>query len=184
MAARHLSVSTTTDAPTCPAPQRQQDLVLRSPRNWTPILFIAGLSGLHLFIAIPGLYNHRWASFLSAAFGVIFACAALACCLLRSEIIFDSRNRRIRLRTALGRFGHERSIGFQDVHGVRLMVEGKSPRSSRIEILCDNEDLECPPTPIPRQQALCLALLMQVRLIKVYGDITEPRDEVAEFHRV
>jgi hypothetical protein len=46
----------------------------------------------------------------------------------------------------------------------------KSPSASRIELLCDNEDLECPPTDIPRQQALCLAMTMNVRLIKVYAD--------------
>jgi hypothetical protein len=41
-------------------------------------------------------------------------------------------------------------------------------------VLCENEDVECPPTRIPRQQALFLAMAMNVRLIKVYGSGVNP----------
>ncbi|MGB7158344.1 MAG: hypothetical protein WBD40_09790 [Tepidisphaeraceae bacterium] len=165
MTTRQLSVTDAADA--APAPR---DLTLRSPPNWTAILFFAGLGGLHLSIAIPAFYHQRWEGFLSAAFGVIFLVVALACWLVASDLTIERRNRRIRLRTGCGRLSFERFISFDNVHGVRLMLAGSSPRSSRIELLCDNEDLECPPTDIPRQEALCLAMTMNVRLIKVYAE--------------
>ena len=129
-----------------------QDVTLRTPPNWTAACFFLALGGLHLSIAIPAFYHRRWEGFLSMAFGVMFVCVSLLCWLIKSEISI------------------QRFIPFQSVHGVRLMMEGKSPLSSRIELLCDNEDIECPPTDIPRQEALCLAMTLNVRLIKVYGD--------------
>jgi hypothetical protein len=38
---------------------------------------------------------------------------------------------------------------------------------SRIEILCDDESIECPTTRVPRQEALYLAMAMDVELIKI-----------------
>ena len=62
-------------------------------------------------------------------------------------------------------------IPFADVHAVRLTLGGtERNRESSIEILCDSEDIECPPTHIPRQEALYLAVTMNVRLIKVTDD--------------
>ena len=52
---------------------------------------------------------------------------------------------------------------------------------ARIELLCDNEDIECPPTHVPRQEALCLAVLLGVRLIKVLPDGTPEPDVSARF---
>jgi hypothetical protein len=147
-----------------------QDVTLRTPPNWTAVCFFLALGGLHLSIAIPAFYHRRWEGFLSMAFGVMFVCVSLLCWLIKSEISIQRRARRIRLSTGFGRVSIQRFIPFQSVHGVRLMMEGKSPLSSRIELLCDNEDIECPPTDIPRQEALCLAMTLNVRLIKVYGD--------------
>ena len=93
------------------------------------------------------------------------------CWLVCSDVTIDPRTRRIRLCTGVRRLCVERFIDFQAVHGVRLlMMAGKSTSASRIELLCDNEDIECPPTDSPRQQALCLAMTLNVRLIKVYAD--------------
>ncbi len=165
MTTRQLSV---TDEAAPPAPA---DVTLRTPPNWTAVGFFAGLSALHLFIAIPGFYNGRWESFLSLAFGFAFAGASAMSWLVRRDVTIQQRARRIRVRTGYRRMCLERFIPFQSVHGVRLLImAGKSPSASRIELLCDNEDLECPPTDIPRQQALCLAMTMNVRLIKVYAD--------------
>lgn len=147
-----------------------RDVVLRTPPNWTAVCFFLGLASLHLSIAIPAFYHRRWEGFLSMAFGIVFICVSLLCWLINSEIAIQPRARRIRLSTGVGRLSIQRFIPFQSVHGVRLMMEGKSPASSRIELLCDNEDIECPPTDIPRQEALCLAMTLNVRLIKVYGD--------------
>jgi len=43
----------------------------------------------------------------------------------------------------------------------------KRTTDSLIELLCHLEDVPCPPTVIPRQQALFLAMAMNVPLIKV-----------------
>lgn len=152
-----------------------RDLTFRTPPNWTAVWFFAFLSALHLSIAIPAFYHGRWEGFLSAAFGVVFAGVALLCRLVCSDMTIEQRSRRIRLRTGCGRCAIERFIPFQSVHGVRLMMMGKSPSNSRIELLCDNEDLQCPSTDVPRQQALCLAMTMNVRLIKVFSEeLPEP----------
>ena len=44
-------------------------------------------------------------------------------------------------------------------------------------MVCDGEVVECPPTKVPREEALCLAVTMGVRLIKVYGDSYGPISE-------
>ena len=166
MTARQLNVTDESSAALAP-----RDIVLRRPPNWTAIAFFAALSALHLSIAIPAFYHGRWEGFLSAAFGVIFCGVSFLCWLVCSDVTIDPRTRRIRLCTGVRRLCVERFIDFQAVHGVRLlMMAGKSTSASRIELLCDNEDIECPPTDIPRQQALCLAMTLNVRLIKVYGD--------------
>ncbi len=147
------------------------DIILRTPPNWTVICFFAALGALHWSIAIPAFYHGRWEGFLSLAFGVVFSVVAAMSWLVCSDLTIEPRNGRIRLCTGYRRLRVERFVPFRNVHGVRLMMmPGKSPSSSRIELLCDNEDLQCPPTGIPRQQALCLAMTMNVRLIKVYGD--------------
>jgi hypothetical protein len=56
------------------------------------------------------------------------------------------------------------------VRAVRLMIESgisKRHTESLIELLCRGEDIPCPPTKIPRQQALFMAMAMNVPLIKV-----------------
>jgi hypothetical protein len=91
--------------------------------------------------------------------------------------------RRIRLRSGMSRLHYQRYIAFNNVHGIRLTLgHGADEEASRVEVLCDNEDIECPPTSIPRQEALCLAVLLGVRLIKVCdGDESTP-NRIAEYH--
>ena len=151
------------------APPR--DLVLHSSPNWTAVIFFAALSFLHLSIAIPAFARHRWEGYLSLFFGLVFLGVALLSYRAKFEIAILPRERRIRLRNGLKRLHLQRFIAFADVHGVRLTLCNPSGRgASRIELLCDNEDIECPPTHIPRQEALCLAVLLGVRLIKVSPD--------------
>ena len=178
MTARQLNVTGESDAPLAP-----RDITLRTPPNWTAIAFVAGLGALHLGFAIHAFYHDRWEGFLSLALGVLLSAVALLAWLVCSDLTIEQGNRRIRVRTGYRRACVERFIPFQAVHGVRLlMMPGKSASASRIELLCDNEDLQCPPTDIPRQQALCLALAMNVRLIKVYGD--EVPDSVERLENV
>lgn len=162
------------------APPR--DVVLRGHINWTAVIFFGILSLLHWSVALPAFAKHRWEGYLSLFFATAFLGAALLGYLCRSEIAILASERRIRLRSGLKRLHLQRYIDFSDVHGVRLTLRDPAARGeSRIELLCDNEDLECPPTRIPRQEALCLALLLGVRLIKVLPDGSpEPELEPAD----
>jgi hypothetical protein len=79
------------------------------------------------------------------------------------------------MRTGTRRIYLERSIPFSDIRSVRLtLLNPHAPRSATIELVCDHEVIECPPTSVPREQALCLAVTMGVRLVKVYGDSYGP----------
>ena len=152
-----------------PAPPR--DLVLHTTPNWTAVIFFAALSFLHFAIALPAFAKHRWEGYLSLFFAVVFSGVALVSYWAKREVAILPRERRIRLRNGLRRLHLQRFIDFSDVHGVRLTLCHPSGKGeSRIELLCDNEDIECPPTHIPRQEALCLAVLLGVRLIKVSPD--------------
>jgi len=159
------------------------DLVLRSPANWTAVLFLAGLGGLHLAMCTHAFIHGRWEGFLSLIFGVVFVTAAVACLLIRSEIVVFKDDAQILLRTGIRRFHYDRAIPFEHVRSIRLtLLNQHNTHESRIEVVCDGEVIECPPTDVPRQEALCLALLMDVRLVKVYGydapDVSERLDKL------
>ena len=157
------------------------DLTLRTPPNWTAVCFFAALGGLHLGNAVTSLINDRQAGFLSLGFAAVFLAVAVAAWLVACELTVLRRERRIRLRSGYRRLALERSISFRNVHGVRMTHStGRAPLACKVEVLCDNEDLVCPPTAYPNQQALYLALAMNVRLIKVYPDdptVSPRRDE-------
>lgn len=149
-------------------PSATADLVMRYPPNWTAVIFLGMLGLLHLTIAATSFATGHFEGFLSAFLGATFAAAAVGIWRIRSDVGILTSQRRVRLRTGLGPVQTQRAIDFQAVHGVRVVSAG-SERSGewRIEILCDGEEIECPPTRIPRQQALCLAMAMGVQLIKV-----------------
>jgi hypothetical protein len=140
------------------------DLIFRTPINWTYVLFFACLGLLHLTIATLAFLHQRWEGYLSVILGLVFVGVAIIAYRCRCEMAILPRQQQIRLRNGMSRLFYQRFIQFSDVHGIRLTL---SNPSARIEVLCDNEDIECPPTSIPRQEALCLAILMGVRLIKV-----------------
>jgi hypothetical protein len=154
------------------------DLVLRGGPNWTAVGFFGMLGGLHLAVAIPALLEGRW-GYVSLIVGTIFVTSSIVSYRFRSEVAMLTSQRRLRLRTGVGRMVYERSIPFASVRAVRLMTEpGVRARTSEslIELLCHLEDVPCPPTPIPRQQALFMAMAMDVPLIKVSeGDDPPPR---------
>ena len=145
------------------------DLVLRTPPNWTAVIFLGMLGGLHLSIALPSLWVGRY-GYLSLIIGSIFFVVSLIGYRCRFELALLNSQRRLRLRTGMGRFCYERFVPFSSVRAVRLMVEPgltKDQTESLIELLCRGEDIPCPPTKIPRQQALFMAMAMNVPLIKV-----------------
>jgi hypothetical protein len=149
---------------------RIADVTFRTPPNWTAVGFLAALGLLHLWMATHAMYLGRWEAFLSLGLGTAMLIGAVVSWLVGVEMTICRRERRIRLRTGYRRISVDRYIPFRNVHGIRLTIlSDRSPLANRIEVLCDNEDLDCPPTLIPRQEALFLALAMNVRLIKVYG---------------
>jgi hypothetical protein len=149
------------------------DVTFRSSRNWTYVIFFACLSLLHFSIAIPAFITGHWEGYLSLVFGVIFAMLSGVSSNARHEVAILRSRHLVRLRTGLPRFFVEREIPFSNVQAVRITLP-QSPQpagaDSRIELLCDNEDVECPPTPLPRQQALMMAIAMDVKLIRVGGN--------------
>ena len=145
------------------------DLVLRGGPNWTAVGFFGLLGGLHLTVAIPSLLEGRY-GYVSLIVGSIFVTASLVSYRFRAEVAMLASQRRLRLRTGVGRLVYERSIPFKAVRAVRLTTEPgvrRQTTESFIELLCHLEDVPCPPTAIPRQQALFLAMAMNVPLIKV-----------------
>jgi hypothetical protein len=154
-----------------------RNLILRSPPNWTAVIFFLILGGMHLTIASSAMLNGRWDGYLSVILGGVFLLVGALCTRARFELAILTAQRRMRLRSGIGRLSFEREIPFSAVHAVRLtLLQASDYPNSRIEVLCDQEDVQCPPTTIPRQQALCLALLMNVRLIKVSTGPDEPAD--------
>ena len=151
-------------------PPDHTDVTLRTPVNWTAVIFFGGLGALHLFMAGTAMVHHRWDGYLSLIFGVAFAGVAVVCGLIGTELTVMSEPRRVRVRTGTRRIYYERFVAFNKVRSVRLtLLNARRPRSSTIELVCDHEVLECPPTTIPREEALCLAMTIGVRLVKVYG---------------
>lgn len=145
-------------------------VTLISPPNWTYVFFFAVLAGLHLCVAIPAFAHLRWEGYVSAVLATAFLTTSIVMFHARCEVVFDAPRRRIRVRNGVGRFHFQRWISFDDVHAVRLTMSSSDRPRSRVEVLCDNEDIECPPNDSPRQEALCLAMLMNVQLIKVWAD--------------
>jgi hypothetical protein len=144
------------------------DLIMRAPPNWTAVGFFAALGMLHLSIWAIALSHRHMEGYLSLGFGVAFLFVALACYLSTFEIAVLCSENKLRLRTGYRRFRYERFIPFKQVRGVRLtLTPDPDYRGGRIELLCPDEDIECPATPVARQEALCLAMTMGVRLIKV-----------------
>ena len=158
------------------------NLVHRSlPNTIYPILF-GMLSAMHASIAGPAFIYGRWEGYLSLIFCLFFLAAAVVCRVFRFEIATLKNERQVRIRHGIGRFYFERLVPFSAITHVRLtLLGGKSPESSQIELLSRNDDIRYPPAEHPRQEALLLAMTLNVPLVKVYGENVLPdRDRVHE----
>jgi hypothetical protein len=155
-------------------------VILRSPPNWTAVAFFGALGALHLTIATSAFLNSRWGAHMSVIFGTIFCGIGVISLFARHQIEIAPADRRIRLRTGIGRFSYRSEVPFCNVLSVRVIV---SPRhcDSSVSIICAHRDIEIPPTDTPRQQALALALALNVRLIKVYAEpmVADPAERIA-----
>ena len=147
---------------------RPTDLVMRYPPNWTAVIFFGAMSILHLINGFGAFWKGRIEGELSAVLGVVFAIATAVAIRLKNELAVRPSSGDLQLRTTLWRVWYRRHIPFQSVRSVRLFLGGKTRLcESRIEILCDGESIECPSTRVPRQEALYLAMAMDVELIKI-----------------
>jgi hypothetical protein len=164
---------------------RGEALTFWWPRNWTAVAFFGSLGALHLGMATTALLSHRFEAHMSVVFGTMFVGVSLACLLVRREVVVEPEFRQIVVRTGAGRVACERAIPFDDVTSVRVTLLGQSHRESSVSIVCDHTDIELPPSSTPRQQALLLAMLMRVRLVKVYGEgpPPEPAQRIAKLYR-
>ena len=149
------------------APPRFPDLLLRTSPNWTIVGFLGLLGGVHLAIALSTLLHVRWEGYLSFIFAALFLGAAVLAARFRGEISIQVSRRQIRLRTGVGRWQAERFIPFQAVSAVKLSLATTNGRHGRIEIVTLLEEIECPRTRVPRQEALLLAMMLEVPLIKL-----------------
>ena len=152
------------------------DLVMPYPPNWTAVGFFGILGLLHLTIAAWSFWQEQFAGHVSLILGTVFSGSTIFAYRFRYEVGVLRSEARLRVRTTLLRsLLPERSIPFARVQGVRVFVHDDddhgraSHGDSQVEIVCDDESIDCPPTTVPRQQALFLAMAMGVQLIKVCG---------------
>lgn len=154
------------------------DLVLRTPPNWTAVGFFSALGILHLSIALPAFLDGRWEGYLSLILAGAFVTAGTISARFRFELAILPDGKQLRLRHGTRRFHFERTVPFAAVHGVRVTLP-VGQAAATIQLLCPHDDITCPPTAIPRQQALFLAMMLEVPLIKV-SDRDSPHEAPIE----
>ncbi len=133
------------------------------------------LSVMHATIAVPAFMYRRWEGGLSAMFCVVFAVVAVACRKFQFEVAILKNVRYVRIRHGIGRFCFEQHVPFGAITDVRLtLLGGTGPEGSQIELLSRNDDIRYPPSDHPRQEALLLAMTLDVPLVKVYGENVLP----------
>jgi hypothetical protein len=135
-------------------------------------LFCLALASLHLCIVIPAFLAGRWEGYMSLIFAMFFVVVGVITWFARYEMSILVSKQIVRTRLGVGPMKFDKIYPFADVRGVRLTQLDHLPASeSRIEILCGNDDIEVPPTAVPRQEALMLALAIGVPLTKVMPSI-------------
>jgi hypothetical protein len=148
------------------------NLVLKAPTNWTAVFFLGGLGLMHLAVYAMAVERGQSEAFMSLFFGVIFSAAALVMFLAFYEITVLPAMRHIRVRIGYRKCAVDRFIAFSEVRAVRVtLADGDEGNGGRIELLCQGDDLALPPTRVARVEALCLAVTLGVRLVKVYEGV-------------
>ena len=149
---------------------RFEDIHLRSRPNWTAVWFCGLLGASHLVLGTWALLQNRWEASIGFLFAVMFLAAAIVAAIFRNEVSVLVSRRTIRTFCGIGRFHFSRSVSFGDVRAVRITCGQGRLGESRVEIVCDDDSIDCPATPILRQQAVCLALALNVSLQKAWDD--------------
>jgi hypothetical protein len=158
-------------------------LVFRYPRNWTAVVFFGLLGLVHWGMAALAV---GWGSQMSVIFGGLFVGVAMACLVVRHEVAVMGPRKRLVVRLAVRRHVlFERVVPFTNVIAVRVSLLGIGGAESGVSIVCKREELEMPPTKTPRQEGLLLAMILEVRLVKVYGNGNSPgpAERIARLYR-
>jgi hypothetical protein len=155
--------------------------MLRHPRN--VLLVTVALAGAFaLFLGTVFLPATNIATIAIAdGVGAALMMVALVAWNVRREVEISVSRQCIVLRRGLGSLCRQRLIGFNRIRAIRLVqVERHGRHWSRILFVADSEDLDCPTTVSPRQQALLLAMTLNVRLIKIWQSTTPtaPEDRI------
>jgi hypothetical protein len=164
-----------------PVSQDYPDFTFRSRPNWTAVGFLGLLAGLHVSVAVPAMLAGRWEGYLSGVFAALFVAAGVLVFHIRTDVaLLGGTRRRVRVHTRVGPVRvARRDIPFASVHGVRVTL---GPRGSRddsfVELLCAGHDGDvlCPPSAVPRQQGLLLAMMIGVPLVKAWDDADDASD--------
>lgn len=155
------------------------EIVLRWPPNWTAVFFFGTLASLHTVICVAAFLHSRWEGYMSAIFAVLFWSLSLICYRLEARLVILPPQKRVHVQLALGPFLSDRIVHFETIRGVRLTICNNARHAdSRIELLCHDEDISCPPTDIPREQALFLAMTLDVELTKAFADNAVDSDRI------
>lgn len=151
------------------------DLVTRYPPNWTAVIFLTVMGGLHLANAIPAFISGRIAGSLSALLASMLFAAAFILWRLRVELAIRPSAGELRLSASFLKLWSDRRVVFDQVQGVRVYLPSPTAsRESQIEILTATGPIDCPPTAVPQQQALWMAIAMNCELIKISDDNPPP----------
>lgn len=149
------------------------DVSLRTRCNWPAATTAATLSLLHVGVAWMHRGQSGWAAGVAVTLGAVFAALAIAMLLCYREVELNVSRRCVRIHRGLGRLSAVRHIPFSQIEAVRLtQLDRYGRHRSRIELLCEGENLRCPITDAPRQQALLMAMAINARLIKIWQSTT------------
>ena len=160
-------------------PPSYPDLILRTRPNWTAVGFLALLAALHLSVAGRAFVAGRWEGYVSLIFGLVITVATLLVFHVRCEVAVLYHRGRIRVRTGPGPLATEHFVPFSAVRAVRVTLGPcGSASDSCVELVCDHEDVRCPPSAVPRQLGLLLAMMIGAPLVKVSHD-ADPREAAA-----
>jgi hypothetical protein len=162
-----------------------QELVLQGRPNWPAGIFFAAMAALHAYIALHTFGTSNSEAMISAILAAVFLLVTDLCLFCRHQITISPLDAQIYVRHRFGKFSFDREIPFSAVRAIRVTLwqPRRGPQSrpkSRVDILCNGEELPCPPTKIPRQEALYLALVMKVRLIKISDDRPAPSQTTSQ----
>lgn len=140
------------------------NVAFKPKRQWTYFTFFSALAIFHAAVAAVALHERQPEGNMSLVFAVLFLLLAVGSLFVGCELAIVHTQRVIRLRTGFPKLYFERRIHFEDIQAIRLTT---AHNGALIELLCEERQISCPPAKYPRQQALMMAIALDVKLIRV-----------------